>query len=117
MEVIQQFFEAEKERTAVRRRQIDADLEGQRLYDQFETERARAREEAERQRFEFVRSLAWDLFALGVIIIGVLFLMAFFEDDKQRAVAETLGKNGLIGLAGFGILSGLVRIMSGLMKK
>ena len=39
-----------------------------------------------------------------VAVIGLTMWMAFFGDDVQRAVAQELGRNGLIGLAGFGVV-------------
>ena len=51
-----------------------------------------------------------------VAVTGLTMWMAFFGDDVQRAVAQELGRNGLIGLAGFGVVSGLIRLVRSLLR-
>lgn len=83
---------------------------------EFASEGQRLEDKAEQRRFVFGGSFAAGVFVVLAVIIGLTIWMAFFGDDEQRAVAQGLGKNGLVGLAGFGVVSGLVRLVRSLVR-
>ena len=83
---------------------------------EFASEQQRVADRAERRRFSLAWSLAVGVLAVVVVATGLTMWMAFFGDDVQRAVAQELGKNGLVGLAGFGVVSGLVRLVRSLVR-
>ena len=85
---------------------------------QFEyASKQRQREDrSEQRRFRLASFLSVGSFLVIAAIIGLTMWMAFFGDDAQRAAARELGKNGLIGLAGFGVLSGLIRLVRSLLR-
>lgn len=85
---------------------------------QFEyASKQRQREDrSEQRRFRLASFLSVGSFLVIAVIIGLTMWMAFFGDDVQRIVARELGKNGLIGLAGFGVLSGLIRLVRSLLR-
>ena len=74
----------------------------------------RLEDRAERRRFVFVCSFVAAVFVAVVVVTGLIMWMAFFGDDAQRAVAQTLGKGGLFGLAGYAVVSGLMRLVRSL---
>ena len=92
-----------------------ADDQDQRQFE-FASERQRLEDRAERRRFVLAWSLAVGSLVVVVVVTGLTIWMAFFGDDMQRAVAQELGKNGLVGLAGFGVVSGLVRLVRSLVR-
>ena len=71
---------------------------------------------SEERRFRLARSLSIGALVVIVAVTGLTMWMAFFGDDVQRAVAQELGRNGLIGLAGFGVVSGLIRLVRSLLR-
>ena len=71
---------------------------------------------SEERRFRLAWVLSIGVLVVMVAVIGLTMWMAFFGDDVQRAVAQELGRNGLIGLAGFGVVSGLIRLVRSLLR-
>lgn len=71
---------------------------------------------SEERRFRLARSLSIGALVVIVAVTGLTMWMAFFGDDVQRAVAQVLGRNGLVGLAGFGVVSGLIRLVRSLLR-
>ena len=71
---------------------------------------------SEERRFRLAWSLSIGVLVVMVAVTGLTMWMAFFGDDVQRAVAQELGRNGLVGLAGFGVVSGLIRLVRSLLR-
>ena len=92
-----------------------ANDQDERLFE-IASEKQRLEGKAEQRRFVFGWSFVAIVFVVLAVFIGLTIWMAFFGDDEQRAVAQGLGKTGLVGLAGFGVVSGLVRLVRSLMR-
>ena len=83
---------------------------------EFASEQRQREDRDEQRRFRLASFLSVGAFLVIAAVIGLTMWMAFFGDDVQRAAARELGKNGLIGLAGFGVLSGLIRLVRSLLR-
>lgn len=109
-------IDRDNRRTEVQAKALEiANDQDKRLFE-FTSERQRLEDKAEQRRFVLGWSFATGVFVVLAVIIGLTIWMAFFGDDEQRAVAQGLGKNGLVGLAGFGVVSGLVRLVRSLVR-
>lgn len=83
---------------------------------EYASEQRQGEDRDEQRRFRLASFLSVGAFLVIAAVIGLTMWMAFFGDDVQRAAARELGKNGLIGLAGFGVLSGLIRLVRSLLR-
>lgn len=83
---------------------------------EFASKQQQMEERSEGRRFRLVWSLSIGALVVIVAVTGLTMWMAFFGDDVQRAVAQELGRNGLVGLAGFGVVSGLIRLVRSLLR-
>lgn len=118
---LQQFIELERSRVDRDNRQTEVNAKAleiageqdKRLFE-LTSERLRLEDRAEQRRFVFVCSFVAAIFVAVVVVTGLIMWMAFFGDDAQRAVAQTLGKGGLFGLAGYAVVSGLMRLVRSL---
>ena len=118
---LQQFIELERSRVDRDNRQTEVNAKAleiageqdKRLFE-LTSERLRLEDRAERRRFVFVCFFVAAIFVAVVVVTGLIMWMAFFGDDAQRAVAQTLGKGGLFGLAGYAVVSGLMRLVRSL---
>lgn len=117
----QQFIELERSRIDLENRRAEVVAkaletmdEQDKRYFEFVSERQRLEDKAERRRFVFVGSFATGVLVVVVVVTGLIMWMAFFGDDVQRAVAQALGKGGLFGLAGYAVVSGLMRLVRSL---
>lgn len=55
--------------------------------------------------------MTWSCVAFAALLISVLLGFALFGDDGQRALAATIAVPGLIGLAGYGVVATLGRVV------
>ena len=122
-EAIQQLVELERSRidrdnrrTEVIAKALELEDDRDKRHFEFASEGQRLEDRAGRQRFILAWSLAAGALAALFVMVGLMLWMAFFGDEMQRTMAQDLGKNGLIGLAGFGVVSGLVRLVRSLMR-
>lgn len=111
VELEQRRIERDDRRTDVLTKALElADAQDKRQF-LFHTNNLEARKERERTRFAFVRSVTWMCLAIGTSVAALLLAMTFFGGEAQRAAASALATNGLIGLAGWGIISGIFRLL------
>lgn len=111
VELEQRRIERDNRRTDVLMKALElADVQDKRQF-LFHTNNLEARTERERTRFAFVRSVTWITLAIGTGVVALLLAMAFFGSEAQRAAASAMVTNGLIGLAGWGIISGVFRLL------
>lgn len=67
-------------------------------------------------RMAFLRRLAWVCAGfLALLILGLLGF-AFYGDDSQRTLAERIVVSGLIGLAGYGVITTVVKVVNALAR-
>lgn len=83
--------------------------------DQRQFEYASATRDANLQqladRQAFLRRVVWVFSAFsGVLVLAVL-CFAFLGNDAQRALAQDVGGYALVGIAGFGVLTTVGRII------
>ena len=116
-----QLIELERSRLALENRRVEVAAktleisdEQDKRYFEFVSEGQRLRDRAERRRVVIVCFFLAAIFVAVVVVAGLIMWMAFFGDDAQRAVAQTLGKGGLFGLAGYAVVSGLMRLVRSL---
>lgn len=74
-----------------------------------ETRDANLRQQTERQAF--LRRVVWVFSAFSGLLVLAILGFAFFGDEDQRALAQAVGGYGLIGIAGFGVLTTVGRII------
>lgn len=111
VELEQRRIERDNRRTDVLMKALElADVQDKRQF-LFHSNNLEARKERERSRFAFVRSVTWAILAVGTGVVALLLMMAFFGTETQRSSAGAIVTNGLIGLAGWGIISGLFRLL------
>lgn len=73
------------------------------------TRDANLRQLADRQAF--LRRVVWVFSGFfGVLTIAILGF-AFFGNDAQRALAQAVGGYGLVGIAGFGVITTVGRVI------
>lgn len=92
-----------------------ADDQDQRQFE-YASEQRQREDRGEQRRFRLASFLSIGAFLVIAAVIGLTMWMAFFGDDVQRTTAQELGKTVLVGLAGFGVLSGLIRIVRSLLR-
>lgn len=111
VELEQRRIERDNRRTDILMKALElAEVQDKRQF-LFHTNRLETRTERERNRFAFVRSVTWVILAIGIGVAALLLAMAFFGTEVQRSAASAMVTNGLIGLAGWGIISGLFRLL------
>lgn len=111
LELERRRIERDNRRTDLMAKALElADVQDKRQY-LFHTSNLEARRERERSRFALVRSVTWGILSVAAIVVALLLGMAFFGTETQRSAATATVTNGLIGLAGWGIVSGLVRLL------
>lgn len=64
-----------------------------------------------RQQHAFLRRVTWTGIAFVAVLTVVLLAFALFGGDEQRTVAAKIVVPGLIGLAGYGVLTTLGRVV------
>lgn len=104
-------IERDNRRSQVMEKALDVfDAQDQRQFEYAsETRDANLKQQADRQAF--LRRVVWafSCFA-GVLVLAVL-CFAFLGDDAQRALAQKMGGYVLVGIAGFGVLTTVGRII------
>lgn len=78
---------------------------------QFATATRDANVALRRERLAFLRRVTWSCVAFAAFLISVLLGFALFGDEGQRALAATIAVPGLIGLAGYGVVATLGRVV------
>lgn len=64
-----------------------------------------------RERFAFLRRVTWSCAAFAALLILALLGFALFGNDEQRTLAAKIAVPGLIGLAGYGVIATLGRVV------
>ena len=67
-------------------------------------------------RMVFLRRLAWVCASFFAILVFGLLGFAFYGDDVQRTLAERIVVSGLIGLAGYGVITTVTKVVKALAK-
>ena len=117
VELEQRRIDRDNRRTDVLMKALElADAQDKRQF-LFHTNNLETRRESERTRFAFVRSVTWSTLAIGTGAAALLLAMAFFGSETQRAAASVVVRNGLIGLAGWGIVSGVFRLLRSIVTR
>ena len=104
-------IERDNRRSQVMEKELDwLNAQDQRQFEYASATRdANLKQQADRQAF--LRRVVWafSCFA-GVLVLAVL-CFAFLGDDAQRALAQKMGGYVLVGIAGFGVLTTVGRII------
>ena len=72
--------------------------------------------ELRRERLTFLRQVSWAGVTFVAFLILALLGFALFGRDEQRDLVGALAVPGLIGLAGYGVLTTLVRVVKAFAK-
>lgn len=67
-------------------------------------------------RLAFLRRLAWVCSGFFAILVVGLLGFAFYGNDAQRTLAERIVVSGLIGLAGYGVITTVTKVVKALAK-
>ena len=86
------------------------DAQDQRQFE-FATSTRDANVALRRERLAFLRRVTWSCVAFAALLISVLLGFALFGDDGQRTLAARIAVPGLIGLAGYGVVATLGRVV------
>lgn len=70
-----------------------------------------------REQQAFLRRVTWAALAFVAFLTVVLLAFALFGGEQQRALAAKIVVPGLIGLAGYGVLTTLGRVVKAFSKE
>ena len=89
--------------------------------DQRQFEYASATRDANLQqqtdRQAFLRRVVWVFSSFSGALVLVVLAFAFLGDDAQRTLAQEVGGYGLVGIAGFGVLTTVGRVIKAFTKQ
>ena len=71
---------------------------------EFHRERIKFEDSADQRRVGLVNKSLWITTASIAVPLAVLLFMLFWGDDLQRPIALAFFRNGLIGIAGYGVI-------------
>ena len=120
---IEQLLEVERLRVERDNRRSDiaekaielADTQDRRQYE-YATAVLEANAKIQAERTAFLRRLAWGVAGFLAILVFGLLGFAFYGDDAQRTLAEGIVVPGLIGLAGYGVITTVTKVVKALAK-
>ena len=110
-------IERDNRRTSLWEKSIDAlDAQDRRQFEYASTTRD-ANIGLRREQHAFLRRVTWAGVAFFAFLTVVLLAFALFGGEDQRALAATIAVPGLIGLAGYGVLTTLGRVVKAFSKE
>lgn len=110
-------IERDNRRSQVMEKALEVhDAQDQRQFDYASATRdANLQQQTERQAF--LRRVVWVFSAFsGALVLAVLGF-AFLGNDGQRALAQEVGGYGLIGIAGFGVITTVGRVITAFTRR
>lgn len=117
LDIEQQRIDRDNRKTALFDKALDVeDADNQRHFT-YATETRNAHLQLQQGQLQFQRKVIWTLLGLMVfVVLGVLGLVAFGSDVQHERVATT-GTKLLIGLAGYGVITALIRAFNSLTRR
>lgn len=79
------------------------------------TRDANLQQQADRQAF--LRLVVWVFSGFSGVLVLAVFGFAFFGNDAQRTLAQDVGGYGLVGIAGFGVITTVSRVIKAFTKQ
>lgn len=117
LKVEQQRIDRDNRRTAVMEKTRDiADKQDQRQFE-FATASRDGDMALQRDKLRLVRNMVWALLALASVTVFSLLGFVFFGTETQRAYAVAVFSPTLIAIAGYGVITTLVRAVKALTNR
>ena len=117
LDVERQRISRDNRRTALMEKTLAiADTKDKRQYD-FASKTRDAEVALRKDRLGLLRTIVWAALGLGSVVLLSLLGLVFFENDGQRATAAALVNPALIGLAGYGVITTLTRVLKALIDR
>ena len=104
-------IESDNRRSQMMEKALDlADAQDQRHFEYASATRdASLQQQSDRQ--DFLRRVVWVFSGFMGVLVLVVLGFAFLGNDTQRALAQEVGGYALVGIAGFGVLSTVGRVI------
>ena len=117
LDVERQRISRDNRRTALMEKTLAiADTKDKRQYD-FASKTRDAEVALRKDRLGLLRTIVWAALGLGSVVLLSLLGLVFFGNDGQRATAAALVNPALIGLAGYGVITTLTRVLKALIDR
>lgn len=111
LDVERQRIERDNRRSAVMEKALElADAQDKRQFE-FASQARDADIEFRQRHFGFLRQVVVGLGGSLVVIVLALLGFAFFGSEEQRQIAEAIVTPALIGLAGYGVVTALTKVV------
>lgn len=109
-------LERDNRRSDVAEKTIElADAQDRRQFE-YATAMGEANMKIQMERTAFLRRLAWVCAGFLAVLVFGLLGFAFYGNDVQRTLAERIVVSGLIGLAGYGVITTVTKVVKALGK-